>query len=327
MDENSKQRPSFIIHLARNWFLCGLVAVVVAGLVAHQRLSSLAESKLLQSSIVAVVMWMMAAPIPLMLVRNALTRPWPSILATIINMGVLPLLALAASKFFNSELGGGLIVAAAIPCTLASAAVWTRKAGGDDTVAILVTLITNLGCAIITPAWLVLLLGRSVKMDLNSLVLNLLLLVVLPIVAAQCMRSSSRFAKWADRYKNLLATACQIGILTMVLIGSIQMGQRLSTAQIAMSWQEISKVVLAATALHLTALAIAWQAASFSRIERPQQIAVAFSGSQKTLMVGLKLAVDCGVSILPMIVYHVCQLILDSILADRWKRKPDKPLD
>ena len=49
-----------------------------------------------------------------------------------------------------------MIVAATAPCTLASAAVWTRRAGGNDAVAILVTFITNATCFLVTPFWLIL---------------------------------------------------------------------------------------------------------------------------------------------------------------------------
>jgi sodium/bile acid cotransporter 7 len=46
---------------------------------------------------------------------------------------------------------------------------------------------------------------------------------------------------------------------------------------------------------------------------------VAFAGSQKTLMVGLQVSMELGVSILPMVAYHVSQLIVDTLIADRWR--------
>jgi sodium/bile acid cotransporter 7 len=36
-------------------------------------------------------------------------------------------------------------------------------------------------------------------------------------------------------------------------------------------------------------------------------------------MVGLQIAIDCGVSVIPMLVYHLSQLIIDTVIADRWK--------
>jgi predicted Na+-dependent transporter len=39
--------------------------------------------------------------------------------------------------------------------------VWTRRAGGNPTVAILTTMSTSLACFVVTPAWLHMLTGQS----------------------------------------------------------------------------------------------------------------------------------------------------------------------
>ena len=46
------------------------------------------------------------------------------------------------------------------------------------------------------------------------------------------------------------------------------------------------------------------------------------SGSQKTLMVGLYVAINYfgGLTLLPMVFYHVGQLVVDTIIADIWSR-------
>ena len=51
------------------------------------------------------------------------------------------------------------------------------------------------------------------------------------------------------------------------------------------------------------------------------RIAIGIAGSQKTLMVGLQIAIDCGVSVIPMLVYQLCQLVIDTVVAERWKRR------
>ena len=309
--------------LAANWFIIGLLISLSTGLVAHESLTPLSAANWLQSTIVFIVMWMMAAPIPIELIRNSLGRPWPPILASIMNLGFLPLLAYCLSPLLNAELAGGLIVAACVPSTQASAAVWTRKAGGDDTVAIFVTLITNLSCALITPSLLVWLIGRNVKLDLGSLAGSLFILVVLPIAIGQSMRFSSNFVTLMRQRKVLLSTLCQVGILSMVMLGAVQMGNRLaSTSAAVTSLAAILLVVVLTTIAHVTTLVLGWYLAQATGVRRPQRIAVALSGSQKTLMIGLKLGMDCGVSILPMVIYHIGQLVIDALIADWWKGHP-----
>ncbi|MEZ6136039.1 MAG: bile acid:sodium symporter [Pirellulaceae bacterium] len=309
--------------LRGNWFLIGLISVVLLGILFHTPLQRLADASSLQTGLVCVVMWMMAAPVPLESVRRTLSHPGPGLLAAIINMGLVPLLALCVAPLLAADLAGGLLVAATVPSTLASAAVWTRKAGGDDTVAILVTLLTNLGCVVVTPLWLVALLGVRVELDLQTLIANLAMIVALPIGLAQLMRLNPGFSRFAEARKSLLATTCQIGILLMVLIGSIQMGARLAIAEgtQALTLAQIVMLILSACGVHVAALVIAWYLSRALEIKRAQRIAVSLSGSQKTLMIGLKLAMDCGVSILPMVVFHVGQLIIDTLIVQRWARQ------
>jgi sodium/bile acid cotransporter 7 len=99
----------------------------------------------------------------------------------------------------EGELATGVIVAVTVPCTLAAATVWTRRAGGNDAVAILVTLITNLACFFVAPAWLRLLVGTAAEVDYRALVIQLALLDVLPIAAAQVAQVP--VATWAAARK------------------------------------------------------------------------------------------------------------------------------
>ena len=124
-------------------------------------------------------------------------------------------------------------------------------------------------------------------------------------------------ANWADRHKKRLSTLSQFGILAMVLFGAVSSAGY--TDGSAVSWTLLLAVILTGAAIHVIALWLGVFTARQSGSDRAGQIAVGISGSQKTLMVGLQIAIDCGVSVVPMLVYHLCQLIIDTIIADRWK--------
>ncbi len=292
------------------------------GVLGTNYLKQLNEFTIARTVLVCLVMGMMALPIPFELIRQSLFRPWPAILASLVNMVFVPLAAWLAAWTLSPYLAGGLIVAAVIPCTLASAAVWTRRAGGDDTVAILVTLITNCTCVVVTPAWLVVLLSRNVQVELWPMVNELLLVVLMPIAVAQILRLNRTVGDWSERNKSALAISCQVGILIMVLSGAIQMGEHLHSgaANASVTLVEILWTTALTVLIHLLAMAAAWYLAASTRVARPQQIAAAISGSQKTLMIGLKMALDCGVSILPMVAFHVGQLLIDTFIADYLKK-------
>jgi sodium/bile acid cotransporter 7 len=305
-------------RLQNHLFLVGLALAVVLGFAGSDWLSAPADWDWLKSAVAFTVMGMMAAPVQLSSFGKALRKPWPAILATLVCFVAVPGLGYLAAAWLNQELAGGLIVACCVPSTLASAAVLTRKAGGDDTICMVVTLLTNLACAFVTPLLLVALLGQSVQLSLNQMIVELLTVVVLPIVLVQIARWRwSPFRQWSEAHKAKLTVACQVGILIMVLLGAAQMGGRWSSQPVddRPGGGQIFAVVLFSAAIHLIALRLGWMAAGATAVGRAKQIAVGFSGSQKTLMIGLNLALGLQVSILPMIAYHVIQLLLDAAIA------------
>jgi sodium/bile acid cotransporter 7 len=279
--------------------------------------------------LVAAVTFIMALPLETRALWSAARRPGPAWLATALNSGVAPPLGWLASRALPLELATGMIVATSVPTTLATAAVFTRRAGGNDAVAFLVTIITNLACFLVIPAWLWLLVGgeaqadiRSAEIDYGQIAIGLILLVVLPIVVAQCLRQSRIIGAWAARHKHSLSLVAQIGVLLMVLLGAVDCGERLGAASngSAISAGSITMMVLAVTAVHVTLLLLGFGLSKALGFDRADAIPVAFAGSQKTLMVGAYLAVAVGpLAILPMVAYHAAQLIIDTLLAD-WLR-------
>ena len=242
------------------------------------------------------------------------------------NAGVAPPLGWLASCLLPPELATGVIVAATVPSTLAAATVWTRRAGGNDAVAILVTLITNLACFFVAPAWLRLLVGTTVEVDYRALVIQLALLVVVPIAAAQLARQWSPLAAWAGARKGLLSNLAQIGILSMVLVGAVGCGVRIHELESGSSLAAGTMAVMIATvtAVHSALLFAGFQAAKFAGMSRADAIAVGIAGSQKTIMVGLYVAMAFGpLAILPMVAYHAVQLLVDTLVADRWAKNSD----
>jgi solute carrier family 10 (sodium/bile acid cotransporter), member 7 len=222
-----------------------------------------------------------------------------------------------------------MIVATSVPCTLATASVFTRRAGGNDAVSFLVTIITNLACFLVVPAWLWLLVGgdvqasvRQAQIDYGAIALGLIALVVMPIVVAQCLRQVQTIGSWAARHKHSLSLVAQVGVLLMVLVGAVDCGERLAAASngSAISSSSIVMMIASVTVVHVTLLLLGFALSKALGFARTDAIPVALAGSQKTLMVGAYLALAVGpLAILPMVAYHAAQLIIDTLLAD-WLR-------
>jgi sodium/bile acid cotransporter 7 len=192
-------------------------------------------------------------------------------------------------------------------------------------VAVLVTLLTNSTCFLITPLWLLLLIQTETSINVGEMITKLGLLVVTPMTIAQLLRLSPRIARDASAAKHRCGLLAQVGILGMVLIGAVTCGLHLTKTE----WRQLTSpfalmtMTIIVVALHLAALWGGYAVARSLRLPRGDQLAVAFSGSQKTLMVGLYVAINYvgGLAILPMVVYHVAQLFVDTVIADRWSRQ------
>lgn len=208
---------------------------------------------------------------------------------------------------------------------MASVTVWTRLAGGNEAVSILVTVITNLGCFVVTPAWVFFLVGHEAKTEsFIEMALQLFIVVVLPMVAGQLLRMNSTVGSFAGRHKKSLSLIAQAGVLAIVFVGAVHGGKQLRQldSQLVDVAFQILMMMVTVAVLHLVVWTIGFVAAGKARMNREDQIAVAFGGSQKTLMVGLAIAIDIGgLAILPMLAYHVEQLLIDTVLAGKLKAK------
>ncbi len=310
--------------ISRQWFLLALVVCLALGFGLPDLIRPLAQIGLLRSMITGSVLFLMGLTLDARSIGRAVRRPMPALLGIGFNTLLIPLLALPALWLFSTPLGGGLIVGSLVPCTLASAAVWTRKAGGDDGVAMVVSVVTNLSCFLVAPLGLWLILGQVAEISAVDQITNLALWVVLPMIAGQWVRRLF-LTEWAANHQTQLAALAQIGILVMVAFGSVASADHIAdrpgdgvTSGVAL---EILAVGTMAIGIHCMALAIGVAAARALGASAAEQIAVGLAGSQKTLMVGLQIALDCGVSVLPMIIYHVGQLMIDTLVVQRWAER------
>jgi sodium/bile acid cotransporter 7 len=307
--------------LQRRWFLTALAALLTAGITWHRELNLLVE-RMPQDAIIGSVLFVMAFSLQSGAMMQALRRPAGWLIAIGVNVILLPPTAWLAGRWLAQDLADGLVIAASVPCTLGSAAVITRRAGGNDTIALLVTVVTNLACFVVTPAWVKLLTGRTggPQQSFGELVSRLAVLVALPIVAGQLLRTLPRVGRWATRHRSALGVYAQLGILAMVLVGAVRCGQQLDRlgSGIGLLAGQLAAVAALVAAIHLAAWAVGFWAAGRAGLPREDRSAVAFAGSQKTLMIGLAIALDFGgLAVLPMMAYHVEQLLIDTLLADR----------
>ena len=300
------------------WFLASLIAVLVVGLLGASALSAY-TSAMPRAWLIAAIMFVTALPIDLGAVRQAAGAGRAISLALLLNMVAAPLLGKLTGAVLSHDFAIGLVVAAASPCTIASAAVWVRRGGGNDGIAVVVTLATTLASFIIIPFWTWLLLGdtAATKGFYSGLLTKLLLCVVLPVAAAQSLRKLAAVQQWASTTKQSLSFASQLGVLTMALVGAVASGVKLTEMENTIGWSDWLLVAGASAAVHVSLLLAGWKLSRAVGLGHPEALAVAISGSQKTLAVGVAIALEFGgLAIFPMIAYHMLQLVFDTVFVD-----------
>jgi sodium/bile acid cotransporter 7 len=312
--------------LAKHWFLALLLSGLILGFTAPDRLEPVTawfEPRL----IVAVGLFVMAWTMPGRSLVEELRRPLPSMWAVFISYGPVPACAwLLGFLAPSADLGVGLLLVSSVPCTLTSAVLWTRLAGGNEATALLTVMGTTLLSWLMTTAWLALTTGASIAIDVGPMMLDLVLTLILPAFLGQAARMSPLLGPFATRHKRPLGAIAQFCVLAIVLKAGVTVGLKLQEGGTELSPLMLLSAIGLAVALHLLALFFGLYSSRALGFDRGRQLAVAFSCSQKTLPVSLLLfdqyyKTAYPLAVLPLLFYHTGQLLLDTVIAHRLYRQ------
>lgn len=321
-----------IRFLRERWFLVALVTGVTFALVWPEPLAHLTRG-LPPTLVIAVALFAMAWTMPSQRFADELTAPWASLWALVLGYGFLPSAGwLVGELSSRPDLRVGLLLAASVPCTMASCVLWTRMAGGNEATALTTVLASTLSSWVVTPLWLRLTTGAAVDLDLGRMMLDLALTLIVPVVAGQLLRVPRTLRAFADRRKAALGAVAQCFILAIVLKASSQAGLRIHAGAATLDLVDLVGAAALAMGLHLGTLFVGYWSSGWIAtrgwlgFDRPRSIAVAFSASQKTLPVSLFLferyyQETFPLAIVPLLFFHVGQLLLDTLVADRLRRK------
>jgi sodium/bile acid cotransporter 7 len=316
--------------LARRWFLLALAAGVLLAVACPGPLGPVVR-QLPAQALVGVALFLMAWTLESRALGRSLLRPLPALWAMVISYGLLPLLAWSLARLLPipPDFRVGLVLMASVPCTLASAVLWTRMAGGNEATALLTILLTTATSWLITPLWLAPLAGpAALRIDTPRMMRDLVLFLVLPVLLGQALRSPPLLVRAAERAKPILGVVSQLLILSIILKAAVAVGVQLRTDAAALAPGPVLAIAACCLVTHLAALFAGLGSTRALGFDRPNRVAVAFACSQKTLPVALLLfesyfKQDYPLAVLPLVFYHVGQLVVDTVIADHLR--PPKP--
>ncbi|MBI3831933.1 MAG: bile acid:sodium symporter [Planctomycetes bacterium] len=214
--------------------------------------------------------------------------------------------------------GVGLVVMGASPTTLASAAVWTRLAGGNTALCVVMTVVSNALNFLLGPMVLKATLGASHDIALGDVVLELAKYVLLPIVLGQIVArvAGPRRATW-DKPISIGSRLLLILVVVQAASEASERAHDFSMARLGL----LASLCVAAHGLAALAMEIGGRAL---KLDLKDRVAAVYVGSQKTLPVSLKLLQlfpGNELGVISVVMYHALQLIFDTFLIEVFQRR------
>jgi sodium/bile acid cotransporter 7 len=254
---------------------------------------------------------------------EAVRRPWAALWALLVSYAAAPFLAwLLVRLCAPADLGFGLVLMASVPCTLSSAVLWTRLAGGDEATALLAVLLSTGFSWLFTSLSLTLATASSIALP-QSMMLGLLLVLVVPVAVGQASRQIPGLSATVKRHRMLHGVMVRLLILAIILKAALDLPRHVAQLHPL----DLLRIAALCLAVHLGAFGVALWGGQVVGLSRGGRIAAAFAGSQKTLPVALYLfetyyRQSYPLAVVPLVLYHVGQLVIDTFLADLLARRP-----
>ncbi len=253
-------------------------------------------------------------------VRN-LRAPLYAILAV---SGIFPVVGFAVGKTVGlgpSEFVG-LMVVTSSPTTLASGIILSTLAGGSMPIAILITVVCSMTAVFLLPVALQIGLGLSIQVDLPvaQMMLRLGYLIILPTFIGQAIRHP--MVNQVRRLKPVLSLLPSLLVVAMIYIA-------VSRGSDELRGQGLTLIFLVATvvvSIHGIMLCVNYTAGRLMRLPATALRSLTIVASQKTLPISVFVAMtyfpDHATAVVPCVLFHLLQILVDSLIANAWSRRP-----
>ena len=236
--------------------------------------------------------------------------------------GAMTLVGLALARLTDGWLPPlvalGFLYAGVLPTTVQSATTYTSIARGAVAVSVIASALINLAAIVVTPTLFALLAGRDGGVSLSGdLAGRIALILLLPFIVGQMVQ------RWARPM--VLRHPAGVKLMDQGAI-AIAVYVAFSAAVVDGIWTKLSGgdyAVLGAgvAAMLLAGFGGAWLLGGAMKLARPERTAVLFAGAHKSIAVGAPLAAllfpanAAGMVLLPILIYHLAQLIVSAWIA------------
>jgi sodium/bile acid cotransporter 7 len=248
-------------------------------------------------------------------------------LVFLFTFAFFPLVGLAMAPLANhvlpAELALGLLYVCLLPSTVQSSIAFTSIAGGNVPAALTSASVSNLLGVVVTPALVLLVASSQGGAFSFDAIEKIAVQILVPFALGQCARPL--IGGWLARHKPLTQIVDRGSILLVVYAA-------FSEGMVAGVWTQLGLGDLATVvAFDMVILAIVLAATTFAarrlKFAKPDEIAVVFCGSKKSMATGIPMAGilfaghAMALVVLPLMLFHQIQLFACAALAQRYARQ------
>lgn len=249
----------------------------------------------------------------------------PLALWCFIGMGAAGwLLWRVAGQFLPEHIALGLLFLGILPSTVQSATAYSSLAGGNVAASVVAAAVINVTGVFVTAPLLALLAGTAaVELEMGGLQ-RIATILLLPFLFGQILQTW--MGDWVREKRSLIGWADKLCIATAVYVafsGAVEQGLW------AFVGPDLWAVLLGLVALFLlVGFGGSWMLAGAIGLGREERISFLFAGAQKSIAIGAPLAAVlfppaiAGLLLLPVLVYHLLQLVLSAPIARKLNRLP-----
>jgi len=312
-------------------YVLAIIGMVVLASILPIRGQAAHAFDLLTKGVIALLFFLHGARLSREAVIRGLVN-WRLHLVVLASTFILfPILGLALqhlpTTILPTTLAAGVLFLCCLPSTVQSSIAFTAVARGDVAAAVCAASASNLFGIFITPVVAGLTLqahGAGFSLPaVEAVVVQLLI----PFLAGQLMRPL--IGAFLARHAKM-TTLVDRGSILFVVYGAF------SEAVTHGIWAQVSAlqiVILAIICMVLLAVVLAVTAygARAMGFSKPEEIAIVFCGSKKSLASGVPMAgilfppASVGLIVLPLMLFHQIQLMACAVIAQRYAARPEEP--
>jgi sodium/bile acid cotransporter 7 len=237
------------------------------------------------------------------------------------SLVLIPLISWAlAVHLFPLEVTIGVCIIATAPVSIVSGTVMTGIARGNIPLSIMICLLGNSIGIFTIPFSLQLLVGTAGNLELPvfEMLASLITTVLLPIVLGKLARPALKVL--IARYQGSFSVFQQCIVLLIIFNAFAGSGAKIGAAGAV-----LPALIAFIAGLHSLILLLNYGISRIIHLDKPSTAAFTIHTSQKTLTVSYVVwagifAAQYPLALIPGIVYHLTQMVVDTFVAERFKR-------